>query len=64
MMMHDQRAADPDARFKAMMQDFVKSYFNKDVSTLDFKRIVDKHMTADMDLAENKRMDWFFAQRV
>jgi aminopeptidase N len=65
MMMFDQRSkTDPDARFKAMMQDFIKSYFNKDVSTLDFKRIVDKHMTAEMDLGGNKRSDWFFAQWV
>ncbi|HEY9285784.1 MAG TPA: carboxypeptidase regulatory-like domain-containing protein [Pyrinomonadaceae bacterium] len=64
MMMYDQRAQDPDARFKAMMQDFVKTHFNRDVSTLDFKRIVDKHLTADMDLGGNKRSDWFFAQWV
>jgi hypothetical protein len=66
MMMYEQRnkAGDPDARFKAMMKDFVKTYFNKDVSTMDFKRIVDKHMTKEMDLEENGRMDWFFRQWV
>lgn len=66
MMMFDQRnkEGDPDARFKAMMKDFVKTYFNKDVSTNDFKKIVDKHITSDMDLMENGRMDWFFNQWV
>lgn len=66
MMMYDSRdkTGDPDARFKTMMKDFVKTYYNLDVSTEDFKRIVEKHMTADMDLDENKRMDWFFNQWV
>jgi hypothetical protein len=64
MMMYDQRSKDPDARFKTMMQDFVKTYYNQDVSTEDFKRIVDKHITPEMDLAQNKRMDWFFNEWV
>lgn len=44
----------------AMMQDFIKSHYNEDVSTEDFKKIVEKHMTKQMDLDENGRMDWFF----
>lgn len=66
MMMYDPRdkSGDPDARFKAMMHDFVKTHYNQDVSTEDFKRMVEKHMTADMDLDENKRMDWFFNEWV
>lgn len=66
MIMYDARSktGDRDARFKAMMQDFVKTYFNQDVSTEDFKRIVEKHMTSEMDLGSNKRMDWFFDQWV
>ena len=47
-----------------MMTDFVKSNFNKDVSTEDFKRSVEKHMTPQMDLDKNSRMDWFFDQWV
>lgn len=65
MVMYDSRSkGDPEARFKAMMQDFVKSYYNKDVSTEDFKRIVDKHTTPEANLDENGRMDWFFNQWV
>ena len=66
MLMYDSRdkTGDPDARFKAMMQDFVKSYFNQDASTEDFKRIVEQHMTPEMDLDGNRRMDWFFNQWV
>jgi hypothetical protein len=58
-MMFDTRK-DGDKRFMAMMQDFIKSHYNEDVSTEDFKKIVEKHMTKQMDLDENGRMDWFF----
>ena len=58
MMMFDQKNG--DRRFMAMMQDFIKTHYNQDVSTEDFKRIVEKHMTTQMDLDENRRMDWFF----
>lgn len=66
MMMYDSRdkTGDPDARFKAMMQDFVKTHYNQDVSTDDFKRTVEKHMTPQMDLDNNKSMGWFFDQWV
>jgi hypothetical protein len=53
-----------DARFQAMMVDFVKTYFNKDITTEDFKRVVDKHMTPQLNLGGNGRMDWFFNQWV
>jgi Carboxypeptidase regulatory-like domain/Peptidase family M1 domain len=62
-MMFDQRK-DGDKRFMAMMQDFIKSHYNEDVSTEDFKKIVEKHMTKQMDLDENGRMDWFFNEWV
>jgi hypothetical protein len=63
MMMYDQRTGG-DAKFRAMMSDFIKTHYNKDVSTEDFKRIVEKHMTPDMDIDKNGRMDWFFNQWV
>jgi aminopeptidase N len=62
-MMYDQKNGG-DARFQAMMKDFVQTHFNKDVSTEDFKRIVEKHMTKQMDLARNGRMDWYFNEWV
>ncbi len=65
MMMYDRKAKEGfDARFIAMMHDFVKTHYNKDVTTEDFKRAVEKHMTPEMDLAGNGRMDWFFDQWV
>ncbi|HEY3026066.1 MAG TPA: carboxypeptidase regulatory-like domain-containing protein [Pyrinomonadaceae bacterium] len=62
-MMFDSRK-DGDKRFMAMMQDFIKSHYNEDVSTEDLKRTVEKHMTKQMDLDNNGRMDWFFNQWV
>lgn len=62
MMMYEQ--GDGDAKFKVMMKDFVQTHFNKDVSTEDFKRIVEKHITPAMDLDRNGKMDWFFNEYV
>jgi hypothetical protein len=63
MMMFDHKGGG-DAKFSAMMTDFIKSHFNKDVSTEDFKAIVEKHMLPSMDIDKNGRMDWFFNQWV
>ena len=60
MMMHDKN----DARFQAMMKEFVQTHYNRDVSTEDFKRAVEKHVTPAMDLGGNGKMDWFFDQWV
>ena len=61
MMMHDRNG---DQGFKDMMQDFVKTYSGKAASTEDFKAIVEKHMTREMDLDGNHKMDWFFNEYV
>ncbi|HEX8650397.1 MAG TPA: carboxypeptidase regulatory-like domain-containing protein [Pyrinomonadaceae bacterium] len=63
MMMYDPRQGG-DARFQAMMSDFVKKYFNKDVTTEDFKKVVEKHLPPEMNLSSDGRMDWFFNQWV
>jgi hypothetical protein len=60
----DPRNPDPDHLFKAMMQDYCKTFDNRPASTEDFKSIVEKHMTRNMDLDGNHRMDWFFNQYV
>lgn len=62
MLMWDPKTG--DARFSAMMKDFVQTYYNKDVSTADLARVVEKHMTKDMDLDSNGRMNWFFSEWV
>lgn len=58
------RGLEKDKRFRAMMTDFIKTHYNQDVSTEDFKRIVEKHITPQMDLYQNGSMDWFFNQWV
>jgi hypothetical protein len=62
MMMQDTRTR--DQRFKETMQDFVNTYRGKAATTEDFKAIVEKHMTQDMDLEGNHKMDWFFNEYV
>lgn len=59
MMMFDHRGGG-DAKFREMMSDFVKTHFNQNVSTEDFKRAAEKYMTPQMDLDKNGRLDWFF----
>ncbi len=63
MMMYSQSKGG-DAQFQAMMKDFIQTHFNKDVSTEDFKAIVEKHMTPEMNVQGNGRMDWFFNEWV
>ncbi|MFY9561254.1 MAG: M1 family aminopeptidase [Terriglobales bacterium] len=62
MMMWDRQTGDQN--FKATMQDFVKTYSGKAATTEDFKAMVEKHMTREMDLEGNHRMDWFFNEYV
>ncbi len=53
-----------DADFRAMMQDYVKVFANRAVSTEEFQWMVEKHMKPEMDLMRNHRMDWFFREWV
>ncbi|HKM85455.1 MAG TPA: M1 family aminopeptidase [Terriglobales bacterium] len=62
MMMWDRKTGDQN--FKAAMQDFVKTYSGKAATTEDFKAMMEKHMTAEMDLEGNHRLDWFFNEYV
>ncbi len=49
-----------DEAFKNMMRDFVKTYMNQPATTEDFKAMLEKHMTPEMDFDGNRKMDWFF----
>ena len=62
MLMFDPKTG--DQAFQAMMQEFVKSHFNKPATTESFQKIVEKYMTPAMDIDKNHRMDWFFRQWV
>jgi hypothetical protein len=62
MMMWDRKKG--DQLFRDTMQDLVKTYANKAVTTENFKAMIEKHMTPEMDLEGNHRMDWFFNEYV
>jgi hypothetical protein len=62
MMMIDNQTGDQD--FKNMMHDFVQTYSGKAASTEDFKAMVEKHMTPDMQRIGGGKMDWFFNEYV
>ncbi len=62
MMMSNNRTG--DQAFKDMMQDFVKTFSGKSATTEDFKAMVEKHMTREMDAEGNQKMDWFFNEYV
>jgi hypothetical protein len=62
MMMSNNRTG--DQTFKEMMRDFVKTYSGNSATTEDFKAMVEKHMTREMDAEGNQKMDWFFNEYV
>ena len=62
MMMFDRQTG--DARFQAMIKDFVQTHYNQNVSTEDFKQSVEKHITKEMDVDKNGKLDWFFDEWV
>jgi hypothetical protein len=53
-----------DQDFIAMMHDFVATYTQKNASTESFQAIVEKHMTPNLNLGGNGKMDWFFREWV
>ena len=62
MMMYDRKSHDQP--FKDMMHDFVATYSGHAATTEQFKAMVEKHMSPQMDLDGNHRMDWFFNEYV
>lgn len=53
-----------DARFIEAMRDFVDTYKLHAATTEDFKATLEKHMSPQMDLDGNHRLDWFFNEYV
>jgi len=50
--------------FIDMMHDYMESHRDASASTETFKAIAEKHMTKQMDLQQNGRLDWFFNEWV
>ena len=55
-MMLRQDGPNPDAKFLAMLEEFVEAYSDKAASTWDFKSVAEKYAS--------KKLDWFFDQWV
>ena len=63
-MLQDRGKGDPDMPFKELMRDFTRTYTNRVASTEDFKAMLEKHMTPEMDIDGNHTMNWFFDEYV
>ena len=64
LMYADQASGNRDQAFIDMMHDFIESHRDVPASTESFKAIAEKHMTKQMDLQRNGRLDWFFNEWV
>jgi len=62
MMMWNNQTGDDN--FKDLMHDFVKTYSGSSATTEDFKAMVEKHLTPDMQRIGGGKMDWFFDEYV
>ncbi|MGD0428070.1 MAG: M1 family aminopeptidase [Candidatus Acidiferrales bacterium] len=65
-LMYDDHATGDkhEQAFIDMMHDFMDSHRDAPASTESFKAIVEKHMTKQMDIQQNGRLDWFFDEWV
>jgi hypothetical protein len=57
-------ATNRDQGFIDMMHDFIESHRDSPASTESFKAIAEKHITKQMDVQKNGRLDWFFNEWV
>ena len=65
LMYADQASSgEKNQAFIDMMHDFIESHRDAPASTESFKAIAEKHMTKQMDLQRNGRLDWFFNEWV
>jgi aminopeptidase N len=60
MLMFDGKTGDKP--FIDMMHDFVSTYMNRNASTEAFQKVVEKHMSPQLNVAGNGKMDWFFSE--
>ncbi|MEQ1472456.1 MAG: M1 family aminopeptidase [Candidatus Acidiferrum sp.] len=64
LMKADTGSGDRDQAFIDMMHDFTSTHREAAASTESFKTVAEKHMTKQMDLQHNGRLDWFFQEWV
>ncbi|MGD0404619.1 MAG: M1 family aminopeptidase [Candidatus Acidiferrales bacterium] len=63
-LMYGDQGDNRDQAFIDMMHDFMATHHDSPASTETFKAIAEKHMTKQMDLQQNGRLDWFFNEWV
>jgi hypothetical protein len=63
-LMHESGSNDPDAKFRELLRSILKDYKFQTLSTADFQRAVEQHMTPAMDIEGSRRMGWFFDEWV
>ena len=63
-MLRSMMYTDGEQPFIDMMHDFVESHKDHPASTESFKLIAEKHITKEMDLQGNGKLDWFFNEWV
>jgi aminopeptidase N len=63
-MLRDPADKDPDARFHDLLHSILAQYRFKPMSTAEFRRAVEQHMTPAMDLDGDHSMNWFFGEWV
>jgi hypothetical protein len=66
-LMYDDHSSSNDKReqpFIDMMHDYIQTYRDSPASTESFKAIAEKHMSKQMDIQQNGRLDWFFNEWV
>jgi hypothetical protein len=65
LMYDDQSTAgNHDQAFIDMMHDYMQTNHEGPASTETFKTVAEKHMTKQMDIQHNGRLDWFFDEWV
>jgi hypothetical protein len=63
-MFRDPAAKDPDENFRAFLHAVLDDYHFRAMTTADFEREAERHMTPAMDLEGSHRLNWFFDQWV
>lgn len=63
-MLRQPGAANPDARFTALLKTISEKYAYRAFTTADFQREVQAVMTPKMDLEGGRSMEWFFEEWV
>ncbi len=67
-VLYNDQPADPktnrDQLFMDVMHDYMAEHANHPASTESFRMVVNRHVPKNLDIQQNGRLDWFFAEWV